>query len=274
MLNPICSSTCKVIINQRNLKVEIYGPDSGARMVLLHHGLGSTRAWKAQITTFVDAGFQVMAYDRWGYGGSDPRPALDVPSFNTDLADLSVLVDQYQNIILVGHSDGGTLALYYAAQFPRRVVALVTVAAHIYVEPKMLPGIEAVQYAFAHDKHFHEGLHRMHGEKTDSVFNNWYSGWHKSDNLSWDMRPLLGKINCPALIIQGLEDEHATPEHARDIAAAIPNARLWLVEGAGHMFPQQKPEMFNHAITSFLQNNVIYPADKEHPASKHDMEMG
>ena len=295
-----------LFVNNHNVYVETHGPDNGPVVILLHHGLGSTRAWRAQIPALVSAGYRVIAYDRWGYGGSDPRPALDVPSFAIDLADLCLLINHYldtqigadskdgtnksyadkenpyptQTVNLIGHSDGGTLALYFASKYPKYVSGLVTVAAHIYVEPKMLPGIEGVQLAFEHDPRFSEGLRRLHGQKTESVFNNWYTGWHKTENIFWDMRPLLGNIKCPALIVQGLEDEHATPQHARDIAAAIPSlgtnqTKLWLVEGAGHMFPQEMPEVFNHGVLSFLQDSfnrsladIEHPADTEHPADK------
>ena len=58
-------------------------------------------------------------------------------------------------------------------------------------------------------------------------------------NSSWDMRPILRQIGCPTLVVQGEADEHATPQHARDIADGIPGAELWLVPGAGHMLPQE-----------------------------------
>ena len=66
------------------------------------------------------------------------------------------------------------------------------------------------------------------------------------------MRPLLAGISCPALVIQGEQDEHATPQHARDIAAAIPGAELWLLPGAGHMLPQEAAERFNPRLIEFL----------------------
>ena len=66
------------------------------------------------------------------------------------------------------------------------------------------------------------------------------------------MRPTINQIACPTLIVQGLDDEHATAQHARDIAAAIPGAELWLVPGAGHMLPQDFPEEFNQRMLKFL----------------------
>jgi pimeloyl-ACP methyl ester carboxylesterase len=66
------------------------------------------------------------------------------------------------------------------------------------------------------------------------------------------MRPLLGGITCPTLVIQGEQDEHASPQHARDIAAAIPGAGLWLLPGTGHMLPQEADECFNSRLIEFI----------------------
>ncbi len=253
------STKMNMQVNGHCLNIERYGLEKWPTVVLLHHGLGSVQAWKEQVPVLVEAGFQVIAYDRWGYGGSDDRPSLDVPTFNSDINDLYAILLGYhiQYASLVGHSDGGTIALYFAAQHPSSVRCLVTVAAHIYVEPKMEPGIQGVKLAFDNDERFREGLRRIHGDKFESVFHNWFDGWHRPASLQWDMRPILSKIHCPALVVQGELDEHATPEHARDIAGAIPGAQLWLVPGAGHMLPQENGDVFNHRIVAFMQSTVM-----------------
>jgi pimeloyl-ACP methyl ester carboxylesterase len=245
-----------VSINGHNLQVETYGLQDGPVVVLLHHGLGSARAWKAQTPALAAAGYRVIAYDRWGYGDSGTRPEPGMPLFEDDMLDLDALLDELgaQPVSLVGHSDGGTLALYYASQQPLRVARLVVVAAHIYIEPKMDTGIRGVRQVFDTDARFREGLQRVHGEKAESVFRHWFEGWVKPENLSWDMRPVLGQIACPTLVVQGVEDEHATPQHARDTAKAIPHANLWLLENAGHMLPQDRPDEFNARLLEFLNS--------------------
>lgn len=233
---------------------EVHGGEGSPPIVLLHHGLGSARAWNAQIPAFLDAGWRVLVYDRWGYGQSDSRQGLDVPGFEADLEDLRALLDSrgLLEAALIGHSDGGTIALYFAARFPERVCALVTVAAHVYVEPSMVAGIQGVRAAFEGDRRFREGLRRAHDDKVDSVFQNWYDGWVRQEILGWDMRPLLKQITCPVLVIQGEADEHATPQHALDIAAAVPHANLWMIPGVAHMPPQEIPSEFNRRVLEFL----------------------
>jgi len=241
-------------INGHRLHMEVHGPADAPTVVLLHHGLGSVYSWQAQIPALVAAGYHTIAYDRWGYGHSDAREQFSMPYFEDDLRDLEAILDlvQAQRVALVGHSDGGTIALYYAARHARQITAVVPVAAHIYVEPKMLPGMEGVKRAYENDPNFRQGLRRLHSDKVDMVFRGWYEGWRKPENLDWDMRSSLKKISCPALVIQGLEDEHAAPQHARDIAAAIPDASLWLVPEVGHMLPQDFSGEFNARLCAFL----------------------
>jgi len=243
-----------MLINGHNLHVEKNGPEDGRVVLLLHHGLGSVRAWRRQVPALAHAGYRVIAYDRWGYGASDARPGLDLPAFTTDLEDLQTLLDQLkvQAAALVGHSDGGTIALYYASQQPGRVSCLVTVAAHIYLERKMEPAFLELRQSFEQDEIFRKGMRSVHGSKDRSVFYNWFDGWHREEFLAWDMRPALRNIHCPVMIVQGEADEHASPQHAHDIASAIDGAELYLVPGARHMLPQENYADFNPRLLDFL----------------------
>lgn len=243
-----------MLVNGHNLYVEQLGPENGPVVVLLHHGLGSVKAWRGQTEVLVQAGFHVVAYDRWGYGGSDARSGLDLPTFSDDLKDLQTLLVQVgtHRVVLVGHSDGGTIALYFAAQHPDLVSCMVSVAAHIYVEPKMEKAILVIGRDFDTDERFRRGLQSIHGEKYETVFHNWFDGWQRKEIQTWDMRPFLLNIRCPGLIVQGEVDEHATPQHARDIAREIHGSELWLVTGAGHMLPQENASEFNPRLLQFL----------------------
>mgnify|MGYP001156086733 CR=1 FL=1 len=241
-------------INGHELYYEDHGLVDHPAVILLHHGLGAVQSWQEQVLALIESGYRVIVYDRWGYGRSSPRPALDLPTFASDVADMKALLLRLEILhpTLVGHSDGGTLALYYAAQYPDQVRCLVTIAAHIYVEASIPPGVKAVGDDFAKNTRFRRGLQRIHGAQTEQVFMNWYNGWHALEGQIWDMRRLLAQISCPALVIQGTQDEHATLQHAQDIAAAMPGAELWLLENARHMLPQENAAVFNPKLLQFL----------------------
>src|SRR3972149_7650399 len=83
------ASAGHVLSNGHRVYFELHGPEDGPGVVLLHHGLGSLRAWKSQVPALAEAGYRVLAYDRWGDGASDARPALDLPTFEADQADLA-----------------------------------------------------------------------------------------------------------------------------------------------------------------------------------------
>jgi len=253
-----------VSVNGHKIYLEDHGSPDAPVVVLLHHGLGAVRSWKAQIPALGGRGWRVIAYDRWGYGKSDPRPSLSLPDFAPDLADLEQLLANLQinKLALVGHSDGGKIAMLYTLRHPQKVSRIILVSTHIYVEEKMGLGIQEVRQNYAQDTDFRGKMHKVHGSKADQVFANWFDGWLAVGNHPgeyWDMRPAIGEIACPVMVVQGLQDEHASPQHARDIAAAIPGAQLWLVPGVGHMLPQEADELFNGRMLAFLEAGLEVP---------------
>jgi pimeloyl-ACP methyl ester carboxylesterase len=248
-------------INGREIVLQRTGPQDGPVLVLLHHGLGAIRSWKGQILDFCRAGYQVIAYDRWGHGASAARDRWSMPNFEPDLADLQEILRQLEcdQVCMVGHSDGGNIAMLYAQEYPHQVACLVLIAAHVYIEPKMAAGIQALRNAFENDARFRKQLRRVHGEKSEALFWGWYRGWSRPELQDWDMRLLLSGISCPALVVQGSEDEHATPQHARDLASSLPAAELCFIPGAGHMLPQENPREFNQSVLKFLKHKISLP---------------
>lgn len=232
---------------------ESYGSEAAPAVLLLHHGLGSVRSWKRQISPLAAAGWRVVAYDRWGYGRSVRRPEFQPGFLRQDVEHCRRLLEALGigACAVVGHSDGGSIGLMLAALHPARVSRLVVVAAHIYVEPKMQAGLELIERQAASEP-LKGALQREHGQRGQELAAAWIKHWRQSDPTELDLRPLLSMIECPALVIQGALDEHATDQHARDIAEAIPGADLWLIPEVGHMPPHQVPERFNRRVLEFL----------------------
>lgn len=243
-------------LSDHELYYEIHGPTQAVSVICLHHGLGSLLSWRHQVGVLREADCRLILYDRWGYGRSSPRDFYLIPGFEPDLIDLELLVDQLvgDRVVLVGHSDGGSIGLLFAARHPEKVAGLISLAAHAYLEPKMEASIREVAVRFAQDEEFCIALQRHHGDKASQVFKGWLGGWLDPASAGWDIRPELEKISCPVLIMQGLEDEHATPQHARDIANSIPNADVYLAPGADHMLQQRQANLFNRELIGFMES--------------------
>lgn len=190
------------------------GEANSRDIVLLHEGLGCLELWRDFPQSLATAtGNRVVAYSRTGYGNSDPiklprpldhmeREALDfLPSFFQCLA--------LEQPILLGHSDGATIALEFAAAFPEAVSAVILMAPHVFVEQVSLDAINAANDAYANGD-LREKLKRYHGANVDSAFRGWCDTWLDPNFRTWDMRPRLSNIKVPILQLQGINDEYGT----------------------------------------------------------------
>lgn len=232
---------------------QIEGPPDGRPVLLLHHGLGSVRAWQKQIPALTSAGWRTVAYDRWGYGRSEARPAFSPDFLRNDASEAAQLLDALglDRVCLVGHSDGGSLAMLLAAEHPERVERLVLVAAHLDRESATLDGLRTLAQAI-HTQPLKGGLRREHGPKADALAQAWVERWLDPAMEALTLEPVLAGIRCPTLVIQGELDEHATPEHARRIARGIHASQLWLIPGIRHTPMHEIPELFNARLLEFL----------------------
>jgi len=156
----------------------------------------------------------------------------------------------------VGHSDGGSIALLMASEQPSRFTAIVVVAAHIYFEPMMADGLELIAQS-AQDAAVIKGLKREHGTRAPNLIHAWVEHWRLADSLSLSMRDRLPSVSCPTLVIQGEQDEHATPQHAIDIAAGVQKGQLWLIPDVKHMPPHEIPDIFNRRVLEFLDRSSV-----------------
>ncbi len=191
--------------------LEIPGATGHTPLLLLHEGLGSVGLWRGFPERLAAAtGRRTVAFSRWGHGQSDPPPKRRTPSFMHEEA-LEVLPELLAELgmpapVLVGHSDGASIALIYAAHHP--VEALVAIAPHVFVENICLTEIRR-----ARDVYRHGGLReRMarHHRDPDAAFFGWNDVWLDPDFPQWDITQHLEVITCPLLLIQGERDQYGT----------------------------------------------------------------
>ncbi len=233
-------------------------PARRAPLVFLHEGLGSVaqwRDWPAQLCAAT--GRAGWAYSRRGYGRSSPVPdvrgagrlqpdymhreALHVlPRL---LAALGV-----EQPVLVGHSDGATIALIHAAH--HRLTACVVMAPHLMVEDVSVRSIEQARQAFEHGP-LRQRLARFHDD-VDGAFWQWNDIWLSPAFRAFDIRDECRAITAPLLAIQGLQDEYGTLAQIHELQRAVPHARLLEVPACGHSPHRDQPAAVNAAIAAFL----------------------
>lgn len=226
-------------------------------LVFLHDGLGAVGGWKNVPERIADAlGARAVVTDRWGYGRSEVRPDFPFGFMEAEVEPLAEFLAALNiaNPFLVGHSDGGSIALLLAARFPERVRAVVTEAAHVFVERETQAGIEAL-VALQRAGRTPGWLSRLHGERADALLTAWAAGWLSGEHARWDITPALPGIRCPLLAIQGERDEFGTPRQVDAIVQGVPHAESWMVPGSGHTPHTFVQEEFERRVIAFLQKH-------------------
>ena len=154
--------------------------------------------------------------------------------------------------ILFGHSDGGTIALLYAAAFPDKAEALVSEAAHVFVEEVTLKGIRDV-VASSKDGRLLRGLSRYHGDNTPDVFSGWADTWLSPAYRDWNMVGRLAAIRRPLLVLQGTDDQFGTALQVETIRTSVSGSvAAHLFPGVGHVPHLESGEAVVREVHAFL----------------------
>jgi pimeloyl-ACP methyl ester carboxylesterase len=235
-------------------------------MVFLHEGLGSLAMWKDFPELLCDAlGCRGLVYSRPGYGRSTPRAASEAwePDFMHRQAH-EVLPALLQALglgtasdkpWLFGHSDGGSIALLYAARFPERVAGLVVLAPHIVVEDRSVASIEQARTAYI-ESDLPQRLARYHDD-ADSAFWGWMRIWLDPRFRAWSIEDEIVNIACPVLAVQGIDDEYGTLEQVRGIARRVPQTELLELPACAHSPHRDQPGPLIAAVTGFVQRHFL-----------------
>ncbi|MDB5842321.1 MAG: mhpC [Herminiimonas sp.] len=230
-------------------------------IVFLHEGLGSIALWRDFPERFCrENGFRGLVFSRYGYGNSTPRPHDErwqsdfmhrqahevLPQF---LAALGV-----EKPWLLGHSDGATIALLYAARFPQQVSGVIVAAPHIFVEDISVDSIRAAREAYqAQD--LRAKLARFHAD-VDSAFGGWNESWLDPSFRDWNIEAELAAITCPLLAVQGEHDEYGTLEQVYGIKRKVPHAQILVIPDCGHSPHRDQPDLFSKAAAGFITSMV------------------
>jgi pimeloyl-ACP methyl ester carboxylesterase len=244
-------------IAQRRIAYRVIAGDAEkSGLVFLHEGLGSVSLWR----DFPDrlaarVGAAGLIYSRFGYGQSDALPLPHGHDFlhREALEHLPALLDalDVRRPVLIGHSDGASIALIHAAAAGRQIAGLVLMAPHVFVEPLTLAGIAELRHTYL-TTDLRRRLARHHADVDHAVL-GWADAWLDPVFRSWSIEHLLPAVTAPMLLIQGLADTYGTLAQIARIERGVrgPTARL-VLEACGHAPHRDRPDAVLDAAAAFL----------------------
>ena len=235
--------------------------DGGLTLVFLHEGLGCAAMWR----DFPDAlaartGLRALVYSRKGYGRSPPVEVPRQLSYMHDEArsELPRMLDALgiRRAILIGHSDGGSIALIHAAmpEAKERIAALILEAPHVFVEDVSVRSIEQARDQYVNGD-LRPKLERYHGANTDCAFWGWNRAWLDPGFRSWNLEALLPSVTAPTLVVQGVDDPYGTL--AQVDAIARQNGLLvkqLILEKCGHSPHRDQRDATLEGMSEFIRS--------------------
>jgi pimeloyl-ACP methyl ester carboxylesterase len=233
------------------------GPERAPTLVLLHEGLGCVAMWKDFPAKLAErTGYGVLVYSRPGYGRSDPVPLpRPLTYMHEEAFDVLPAVLDHVGVhktILVGHSDGASIATIYAGgRQDFRVRGLALLAPHFFVENVSITSIAAAREAYEHGN-LRARLARYHGDNVDVAFRGWADTWLDPGFGAWRIDDSLAHVRVPMLIIQGKQDQYGT---VAQIALAESDTycpiETLLIDDCGHSPHVDRPQATLDAVAAF-----------------------
>jgi pimeloyl-ACP methyl ester carboxylesterase len=231
-------------------------------LVFLHEGLGCSDQWRDFPETISEVcGLPALLYDRYGYGRSEIKESPNTSWYMHNeallfLPDLLEHLGIYRKVILVGHSDGGTIALLFAARFPEKTLAVITECDHVVCEEITVKGVRDVVHAYELGN-LKPLLQSWHGDKTDTLFYGWTTLWLSEKGAAWSITDELPKIKAPLLAIQGTLDNYGSTEQLLlKLKLVAGSVQINLLDGCGHVPHHERAEEVALLITGFINRYV------------------
>lgn len=230
-----------------------------ASIIMFHDSLGSVDQWRDFPARLAKtAGRRVIAYDRLGFGRSDPNPELLDPDFVRDeaVSGLPYIRRAFSidRMILFGHSVGGGMAIASGAAFAAETDAVITLAAQVFVEDRTIASIEEAKIAFQGEGQI-ERLAKYHGDKARWVLDAWIETWLASNFADWTLDDELRRLRCPILALHGDHDEYGSRAHPDRIAALVDGrVDAVLLKDCHHMPHREMPDEVLRRTANFVRS--------------------
>lgn len=250
----------RITVGGKRLEVDWLGPSpaEAPTLIFLHEGLGCIRMWQDFPARLAAAtGLGALVYSRTGYGGSDPCELPRPLDYMTDEG-LRVLPELIatagiRDCILIGNSDGGSIAIVYAGGTPAEPLrGVITMAAHVFCEEISVRSIRQAKVDYE-TKGLREKLKKYHGDNTDTAFWGWNDAWLHPDFMAWNIEGFLPGIAVPVLAIQGEEDKYGTKDQLDAISRGIGgNVETLMVPNCNHWPHLEQPDLMLRVMTEFI----------------------
>ncbi|MGH8816128.1 MAG: alpha/beta fold hydrolase [Achromobacter pestifer] len=226
-------------------------------IVLLHDSLGCVDLWRDFPANLARAtGRTVIAYDRLGFGKSDPHPGRLQVGFIDDeaLGAFAALLAHFQlsRFIVFGHSVGGGMSVAIAAAYPQQCLGVITESAQEFVEDRTLQGIRVAGEQFKDSAQL-DRLKRYHGDKAQWVLDAWVKTWLSVEFAHWNLDAVLPAVTVPFLAIHGENDEYGSMRHPEKFVTLAGGAASMLpLPGCGHVPHREREDVVLDAVRGFL----------------------
>ena len=256
--NRVRTTTTNYLVDGRRLEaVKIAARQADLpTIVMLHEGLGSTTHWKDfPLRLAQETGTGVFVYSRYGHGASDALQEARSVSFMHREAQvvLPEILRQagIERPLLLGHSDGASIAIIYAGTFPDSPAGLILEAPHVFVEDLSVASITQARETYK-TTDLPQRLASYHAN-VDSMFWGWNNIWLDPNFRAWNIESFLNPIRCPVLVLQGAQDEYGTLKQVDAIKAKIPSACTVILQNCRHAPHRDQPEANLSAISRFIR---------------------
>jgi pimeloyl-ACP methyl ester carboxylesterase len=231
-------------------------------LIFLHEGLGSVAQWKDFPALLCEkVKLPALIFDREGYGKSSALRELRDWNYLHIQAQqalpeiFSGLKIESVKKIIIGHSDGGSIAIIYAGTFPENIIGVITEASHQFIEDVSVTGIREAIKLFDEET-LKDLLKKYHGDKTDALFHGWADTWMREGFQRWNIEEYLEKINVPFLGIQGVDDQYGSYAQLESIKKHIAGSEICHIPDCGHNPHLQHKDLLVNLMSDFIRKLI------------------